>query len=436
MRLRIIKSGINGEGIGYWEQKPIFIPSALPGDEVEAEIVKETDTYGLGQLVKVIQQSPDRILPRCEFQAECGGCALMIANQAAQRKLKDANLRQTLIKYAGRVDEKRIEAVVANPQPFAYRNQAKYPIALREGKLWAGFYKSGTNHFVPIATCILHDPVLEAVKDQILSILNRHRFKPFNPPEDQGLRFLILRCFEGKVQVTLVTGKTNLKDELVKELLAIPNLISLYQSVNTDRHAVDPFGPHLTLLGAEATLDFTFADLRFSLTPKAFFQLNATQALAMFEKVVSLIPQGSKVADVYSGIGAMSLMIARKAKSVTGIEVLRASVESAASNAKVNGISNVSFLAGDASKVLSETAKTHAFDVVVVDPPRSGLDDAMLKTLSELKIPKVIYVSCNPSTLAKNLGALKGTYRVKSLTPFDLFTHTPLLEAVVLLEKI
>lgn len=431
MRIKIEKSGINGEGIGFLNKKPIFIPSALPGEEVEAEIIKEADSFTTAELVKVYTQSTNRILPRCEFQAECGGCALMIATQAYQRELKDRNLKQSLLKYMGKTDFRRINPVVANPKAYQYRNQCKYPIQLVKGNLTAGFYKSGTNHFIPISTCILHDPDLEEVKTQILDILNKAGFPDFDSPRSQGLRTLVLRAFEGKVQATLITGDIRFEPRRIEELLKIEKLTSLYQSINTDRHAHDPFGSVLIHLGKAKTLDFTFSKLSFKLTPKAFFQLNATQAETLFKTVVSKVKAGGHIVDVYCGVGAMTLLLAKQAKSVVGIEVLKEAVESAQENAKLNGVENVRFLAGDASKRLESLMSEMVFDTLVVDPPRAGLDQAMVQAILKTDIPQLIYVSCNPSTLAKNLKELSVKYDIKSMTPFDLFTHTPLLETVV-----
>lgn len=431
MRIKIEKSGINGEGIGYWKQKPIFIPSCLPGEEVEVEMIEEKPQYGHAKLLRVVSESTERVVPVCPHQAECGGCALMIANQAYQRTLKERNLKQSLLKYVGKMDFRKIAPVVKNPIAFGYRNQCKLPVRLEEGQLVTGFYRANSNIFLEVPTCILHDPLIETVKKEILTVLNTYKIDEFRSGEAQGLRTLILRSFNQKVQVTLVTGEMRFEEEIISDLLKIEHLSSLYQSINTDKHTHDPMGDNLIHLGCDKTLEFEFASLKFSLTPKAFFQLNATQAQAMFEKVVSLIGSQKRVADVYCGIGAMSLMMAKKAKEVVGIEWMQEAIDQANLNAKHNGIKHVRFLAGDASKVLIQQQVEAKFDVIVVDPPRAGLDEAMIKTLIKSEVEQIIYVSCNPSTLAKNLSELGAYYELRSITPYDMFTHTPLCENVV-----
>jgi len=431
MRIKIEKSGINGEGIGYWKQKPIFIPSCLPGEEVEVEMVEEKAQYGHAKLLRLVTQSPDRIIPQCPHQALCGGCALMIANQAYQRTLKERNLKQSLLKYVGKMDFRKIQTVVKNPLPYGYRNQCKLPTRLEEGKLVAGFYRANSNIFLEVPSCILHDPMIETVKKEVLRVLNTYQVDEFRSDEAQGLRTLIMRSFNQKVQMTLVTGEMRFDPEIIQDLLKIEHLTSLYQSINTDKHTHDPMGEKLIHLGLDRTLEFNFASLKFSLTPKTFFQLNALQAQAMFEKVVSLVGADKRVADVYCGIGAMSLMLAKKAQEVVGIEYMQEAIDQATLNAKINGLKKVSFVAGDASKVLIQLQAHSTFDTIVVDPPRVGLDEAMIKTLLMTEVQQVIYVSCNPSTLAKNLSELSTKYEVRSITPYDMFTHTPLLETVV-----
>lgn len=434
MKIKIEKTGINGEGIGYLNNKPIFIPSTLPGETVEVEITEKRDRFSNGELLRIVEASPKRIDAQCVDQGRCGGCALMITDEANQRHLKLENLKQSLLKYMGRFDFRLIKPIIANPQPFAYRNQAKMPITHQKGKLVAGFYKAGTNHFVPIKSCIVHDEKLEQVKKAMLDVMNRYNLDSFEPPMKQGIRTLICRSLEDKVQATIVTGKMTLSREFIQDCMQIDGLVSLYHSVNTDRHAMDPFGKAVRLIAGEPTLDFTFEGLRFALNPKAFFQLNTAQASQLFNYVKSLIPENKRVIDAYCGVGALSLMMGQKSKEVFGIEFSAEAIKSAEINATMNEMKNCHFKAGDAAIELAQLKK--AFDFLVIDPPRSGLSDAMLEAVLKHQIPEIIYVSCNPSTLAKNLATLKQKYRIISIQGFDLFTHTPLLETVVQLKLI
>jgi 23S rRNA (uracil1939-C5)-methyltransferase len=429
MKIKIEKTGINGEGIGYLKNKPIFIASTLPQELVEAEITIDKDRYAIAECLRIVEKSPKRIESPCIYQDRCGGCALMITDVAYQEELKISNLKQSLLKYMGKLDFRLIKKIQSNPKPFNYRNQFKHPIKMEKKRLVAGFYKAGTNHFVNISECIVHEDELEKAKFAILNILNKHRCDEFDPPNLQGIRTLIVRSMNEEIQVTLVSGKMTLDEKLVKDLMAIKNVVSLYHSVNTDRHAMDPFGRRLDHIAGKETLDFEFEDLKFSLSPKAFFQLNAHQASLLFKAVTDLIPENKLVVDAYCGIGALSLMMAKKSEKVIGIEFSQEAIDSANLNAKLNRLDNCEFIVGDAAEKLSNLRLRP--DVLVIDPPRSGLSDEMIKSMLKLKVKEIVYISCNPSTLAKNLNELKSHYRIRSIQPFDLFTHTPLLETVV-----
>lgn len=429
MRIKIEKTGINGEGIGYWQQKPIFIDGTLPLEEVDVIQIEDQGSYALGKIKSVIKASQHRITPPCYDHAHCGGCTLMIADLDYQVVLKERNFKQALQKYGGNFDFRKLKPVIKNPVPLAYRNGCKIPVRIEEGKLVTGFYRPNSNLFEPIESCIVHDALLEKVKKAILVVLNEHAFTVFNPPETHGLRTLILRSLDHRVQATLVTGNITLEQSLIDALLEVPHLVSLYQSINTDRHAHDPMGKVITHLGGLEALPLTFANLQFELHPKAFFQLNRTQALAMFEQVVQLIKPKANVIDVYCGIGAMTLMISKKAASVIGIEEISDAIENAKRNAELNKIKNTEFICADASKQLKNYDLKDK--VVVVDPPRSGLDNRVLDLLVSNPASQLIYISCNPSTLAKNLAVLQSVYTVQMIQPYDLFSQTPLLEAVV-----
>ncbi len=434
MKIKIEKTGINGEGIGYLKNKPIFIASTLPQEIVEAEIVLDKEKYAIADCLRIVEKSPKRVEAACPVQDRCGGCALMITDVAHQEELKISNLKQSLLKYMGKFDFRLISKIHSNPQPYNYRNQCKHPMKMEKKRLVAGFYKAGTNHFVSINNCIVHDDALEIAKNAVVNLLNKHRCIDFDPPESQGVRTLIIRSMGDEIQVTIVTGKMSLEPKLIDDIMKLNHVTSLYHSVNTDRHAMDPFGKKLVHIAGKETLDFEFEELKFSLNPKAFFQLNTHQASLLFKAVTDLIPNNKKVVDAYCGIGALSLLLAKKSQYVTGIEFSQEAIDSANVNAKLNNIDNIKFIVGDAAQKLATLSND--IDVLVIDPPRSGLSDEMIKTILNQSIKEIVYISCNPSTLAKNLNDLKAKYKIKQIQPFDLFTHTPLLETVVHLERI
>lgn len=431
MRVTIEKAGINGEGIAYLEQKPVFIDGALPTEVVEIELTQSLPTYHRGKVLRRISDHPQRLVPPCPVQAECGGCALMIADEKLQHALKLEHLKQSLRKYVGRLDFRLIKPLVANPQPLGYRNQFKLPVQNEEGRLVAGLYAQGSNRLVKAKQCLVHDPGLEVLKPKILRLLERHGEGAFDFATQRGIRTLVLRGFDGRYQLTLVIGKQRIEDELIEDLLNIPGIVSVYVSVNTLRQTHDVFGRYAVHRGGEKTLPVDLGGLRFELSPLAFFQLNRHQANAIFTHVASLIKPTDVVVDAYCGVGAMSLFMAKTGAKVIGVEINPDAIHSAKANARRNELPNATFIHGDAQDLLTPLSSKEKVSVLVVDPPRSGLSDGMLAAIQKAKIKTLIYVSCNPSTLAKNLGVLQSQYAIQSITPYDMFTQTPLLEAVV-----
>lgn len=436
MQVKIEKSGINGEGIAYIDRKPVFIDGVLPYEIAEIRIIETRDKYLKGELLRLVKPSPFRISAPCPVQSECGGCALMIASVPHQEKLKVDNLKQALVKYMGNLDFRLIKPLVSNPVPLGYRNMFKLPVRSEKGKLVSGLYSANTNHFVKADHCLIHSDALESVKTAVLACLDDHDQEAFSFESMTGIRYLILRGFDQHFQLTLVVGENVIPQALIEDLMKIPGIASIYLSVNTDRHSHDPFGPMVLHKAGLKTIPVTLNGLRYELSPTAFFQLNTVQASAIFTKIVSLIKADDVVLDAYCGVGAMSLPIARKAKKVIGLELNKEAVKAAIDNAALNSITNVEFSHGDVQKSLPLILKAEKITALVMDPPRSGLSEGMVESLLKAEIPHLIYVSCNPSTLAKNLLELKKKYEIVSLTPYDLFTQSPLLEVVADLKLI
>jgi len=355
----------------------------------------------------------------------------MIADEKLQHALKLEHLKHSVRKYVGRLDFRLMQPLVANPQPLGYRNQFKLPVQNEEGRLVAGLYAQGSNRLVKAKQCLVHDPGLEVLKPKILRLLERHGEGAFDFATQRGIRTLVLRGFDGRYQLTLVIGKQRIEDELIEDLVNIPGIVSVYVSVNTLRQTHDVFGRYAVHRGGEKTLPVDLGGLRFELSPLAFFQLNRHQANAIFTHVASLIKATDVVVDAYCGVGAMSLFMAKTGARVIGVEINPDAIHSAKANARRNELPNATFIHGDSQDLLTPLLSKEKVSVLVVDPPLSGLSDGMLASIQKAKIKTLIYVSCNPSTLAKNLGVLQSQYAIQSITPYDMFTQTPLLEAVV-----
>lgn len=426
--------GINGEGIGYTDRLPTFVESAYPGEIVEAEIVKRFERYVIAKRTELIQHSPHRIVAPCPIQDQCGGCSIMTLSLDQQLKEKEKLLYESLRKYmTGKVP--RIRPIVANPTPLGYRNQCKFPISLNQGELTSGMYKPNSNYFVSIDHCIVHDESIERVRKEVMRLSNEYRLPSFNPPKYQGLRYIVLRSFEGSVQVTLVTGQLKLPAKFVEDISKIEGVKTVAQSINDVKHSREIIKNKTDILWGSKTITCTMNGIDLVVSPQSFFQLNIKQANAIYNKVVASIEPCDCIVEAYCGIGAMSLMIKHKAKEVIGIDSIQAAIDNANINAQINQADNVKFVAGDAAISLQKIAASKKIDVLVVDPPRSGLSEQMLEIIKESNIAQLIYVSCNPSTLAKNLEAIQSVYEILEITPFDMFSHTPLIETVVNLRR-
>lgn len=435
MKVTIKKTGINGEGIGYIDRMPVFVPQALIGEEVEIRIVDKQKRYATAELLRVVKSSKNRIRPKCFIQNTCGACPLMIARYPAQLEYKQDLLKQSLIKYA-QIDPRKVARVKASEDVFGYRNQFKLPCAMEEGRLVSGLFMPNSNYFIDVKKCWIHEDGLERVRMDIMHVLNTHDCVSYNPHDKKGIRNLVVRGFDNRYQCTIVTGNEELDERLISDLMRIKGLTSLWQSIHTIKKTPEVFGNKMMHLAGETSLAMELDGLKLRISPRSFFQLNSKQAVQLYRTIASMVKENNElIVEAYSGIGAISLYLKDKAKEIIGIESIKDAVVNANQNAALNGCEHVSFLCDDAANKLTYLSKKRSIDVLVVDPPRSGLDDAMLECILRSKIKNVIYVSCNPATLGKNLAVLCSRYNVDRIQPIDIFPHTPHVETVVLLSQ-
>ena len=436
MKVTIKKTGINGEGIGYIDRMPVFVPQALIGEEVEIRIVDKQKRYATAELLRVVKSSKNRIRPKCFIQNTCGACPLMIARYPVQLEYKQDLLKQSLIKYA-QIDPRKVARVKASEDVFGYRNQFKLPCAMEEGRLVSGLFMPNSNYFIDVKKCWIHEDGLERVRMDIMHVLNTHGCVSYNPHDKKGIRNLVVRGFDNRYQCTIVTGNEELDERLISDLMRIKGLTSLWQSIHTIKKTPEVFGNKMMHLAGETSLAMELDGLKLRISPRSFFQLNSKQAVQLYRTIASMVKEDNElIVEAYSGIGAISLYLKDKAKEIIGIESIKDAVVNANQNAALNGCEHVSFLCDDAANKLTYLSKKRSIDVLVVDPPRSGLDDAMLDCILRSKIKNIIYVSCNPATLGKNLAVLSSRYNVDKIQPIDIFPHTPHVETVALLSKL
>ncbi len=433
MIVEIKKMGINGEGIGYINQLPVFVEGALIGEEVDIHVIERKRTYAIAEVNRIIKKSSHRVNPKCDMQHRCKMCPLMVCKYDETLKYKKDILKQTLIKYA-QVNPRLIEDVKASPNVFQYRNQFKMPVSKEDRQLETGFFLPNSNYFVGIEKCMVHDAKLEKIRQHITYILNQEGYENYRHKEKRGIRNLIVRGLQGKYQCTIVTGLDEIKKSTIEKIMQIEGMVSLWQSVHTVKKTPEVFGNQMNFLAGQKLLPFELDGIKMNISPRSFFQLNSEQAKVLYRTIKDLIPNKvNLIVEAYSGIGGISMYLKDKAKEIIGIESVKDAVVNANQNAKLNKLNHVSFICDDAANKLLYLSKTRDIDVLVVDPPRSGLSSEMIECITRSKIKKVIYISCNPATLGKDLQVLLDRYQVEKIIPLDMFPHTAHIESITVL---
>lgn len=432
MRVNIVKTGINGEGIAFYKEQPLFVAGAIEGECVEVAVTHVYKTYRIAKLVKIVKKSKDRRSVLCEHNQSCGACTLMHIRYEKQLEIKESILHQALKKYSS-VEQRCVQKICPSESELGYRNSIKLPFHMKGKQLQVGMYARDSHRFASLPTCIVHERELDKVKGKVVSVVNKHHMVAYSNGQKDGLRYLVIRGFEDKFQLCIVSGVCTFEKAFIDDIMQIQGVVSLYQSINPTKKTVAIFGKQTQWLAGNKKLNFTFMDFKLSLLPRSFFQLNTKQAMNLYRYVDDFIGEDDQVVEAYSGIGVMSLLAARKGASVVGIENVKDAVHNARSNAKRNGYKDINFEVGDAALMVRKFLQTNIIDVLIVDPPRSGMDDAMIDTLMQSDIKKIIYVSCNPSTLAKNLHRLSKCYCVERIAPVDMFPNTSHVETCVLL---
>ncbi len=429
MKLEIVKAGINGEGIAFFKRKPVFIEGCFPDEVVDADLIDEGRHYK-GRLKAILKKSPDRIWSVCSYADKCGACALMGLKYDGQLAIKMQLLENALYKYAEY--EGKIEGIVKSDDVYGYRNKCNLPIISYNGKLVNALYKQGSNHPCLITTCFIHEESVEEIRRKILDVLNRYKLQAYDRREKKGMRQLIVRAFDKGAQAVLVTGNDTLKENVIADLKKIKGLKSLFQGINTVRDPIRMMPEKLRPLFGKEKIEVKSLNYELELSPQAFFQLNHKQAEQIYKDAAALIEEKQKlIIEGYCGIGTISLAMHDKAEKIIGIEIIEKAIKDAKDNAKKNKVENVEYRCGDAAKEIRKIVEKEKADVIVVDPPRTGLDDELLKTLLKSKAKQIIYISCNPSTLGKDLYILKKEYEIHLVRGYDMFPNTPLVETLV-----
>ena len=442
--LEIEDCGIDGEGIGKADGFTVFVKDAVIGDTVTAKIIKAKKNYGYGRLMEVLKPSPYRVEPKCEFARQCGGCQLQALSYDQQLVFKTNKVKGHLERIGGFTDIP-MEPIIGMDELFHYRNKAQFPVGRnKEGKIVTGFYAGRTHNIIENRDCALGVAENKEVLDRVIAHMEKYGIEPYNEATGKGLvRHVLIRYgyFTKEVMVCLILNGNKIPKEelLVKSLCEIPGMTSITINVNK-KHSNVILGEEIRLLWGQEYITDRIGDIFYQISPLSFYQVNPMQTQKLYAKALEYADLHGEetVWDLYCGIGTISLFLAQKAKFVRGVEIVPAAIENAKENAKLNGLENTEFFVGKAEEVLPREYKKNGVyaDVIVVDPPRKGCDETLLETMVEMNPDRIVYVSCDSATLARDLKYLcERGYELRKVCPVDQFGMTVHVETVVLLSQ-
>lgn len=443
--LEISDIGVDGEGIGKAEGFTVFVKDAVIGDTVVAKIMKAKKNFGYGRLMEIVKPSPYRVEPECALARQCGGCQLQALSYEKQLEFKEKKVRGHLERIAGFTDIP-MEPIIGMEYPYHYRNKAQFPVGRnKDGKIVTGFYAGRTHSIIENRDCALGVSVNKEVLDRVIAYMEKYDVEPYDEVSGTGLvRHILVRYgfFTGEVMVCLIINGVKLpaEDKLIESLCEIKGMTSITLNVNREKSNVI-LGKRLIRLWGQAYITDKIGDVSYQISPLSFYQVNPYQTQKLYAKALEYagLTGEETVWDLYCGIGTISLFLAQQAKFVRGVEIVPQAIEDARRNAELNGIENVEFFVGKAEEVLPEEYEKHGVyaDVIVVDPPRKGCDEVLLRTIVVMKPKRVVYVSCDSATLARDLKYLcEEGYKVEKVCPVDQFGNTVHVETVVLMSKV
>ncbi len=436
---------VNGEGIGRYLGYTLFVPGMLPGEEAHVKVLKTGKSFGFGKVEKLVKASPERVEPLCPVFGKCGGCSLQHLSYEGQLSYKRSKVQAAMERIGGFEGLDVLPAIGAS-DPWHYRNKVQYPVREEHGELKIGYYAKNSHRIVETPVCYIQSRDNETIVGVVRRWMERHGIAGYNELLHKGVvRHLLIRRsgLHRSYHVTLVCRKEKVPfiDELIHafEHLDSVKVTGLCVNVNKEKTNVI-LGEKTVCVWGEPDFEDAIGDVKFRISPQSFYQVNPEQTLKLYEKAVEYAALGSDdtVVEAYCGIGTITLFLAQKAKSVVGVEIVEKAVEDARKNAELNGMENVAFYAGEAETVIPELYESEGLkaDVVVVDPPRKGCEEALLDTIVAMAPKRLVYVSCDPATLARDCKYLAEIgFSVVEVQPVDMFPMTGHVETVVRLVR-
>ncbi|SIS65500.1 23S rRNA (uracil(1939)-C(5))-methyltransferase RlmD [Salimicrobium flavidum] len=433
-----------GDGVGKVDGYPLFVPYGLPGEKAQVKVIKVKKNFGFGKLLEVEEESADRVTPPCNVYYQCGGCQLQHMSYSRQLTMKK-NQVENVMKKIGHLEHVPVHDTLGMEDPWRYRNKIQIPVGEKEnGELKTGFYQKRSHNIIDMDTCIIQDEANDGMVEVVRRIASDLGIEAYHEESHNGvLRHIMVRTGQktGDIMVVLVTRTKKLphQERLIEQIKeAYPNVKSIVHNVNKDKTNVI-LGEETNVIYGDEYIYDTIGDIRFMISAKSFYQVNPTQTKTLYDKALEYadLRGGETVVDAYCGIGTISLFLAEAAKKVYGVEVVSEAVYDAKKNARLNNIENAEFYVGEAEKIMPWWRKQGLRpDVIVVDPPRKGCDEVLLTSILEMEPERIVYVSCNPSTLARDLRILEdGGYETQEVQPVDQFPQTNHVECVTWLKK-
>ncbi|MFK2826160.1 23S rRNA (uracil(1939)-C(5))-methyltransferase RlmD [Bacillus sp. B190/17] len=441
--LTIKRIGINGEGVGYFKRQVVFVPGALPGEEVVVEATKVHPKFAEGKIKKIRKKSPHRTTPPCPVYDQCGGCQLQHITYSQQLKEKRDILIQSLERHTKLpVESLDIRETIGMENPWSYRNKSQFQVGSRDGKVIAGLYSLNSHKLIDIPDCAVQQPVLNDVLNTVKQILKDFNISIYDEKKNKGIvKTIVTRIgvATGEIQLVIVTATNELpKKQLIVEEVQkrLPNVKSIIHNINPKKTSLIFGDKSLPLAGSE-TIEERLGEQTYSLSARAFFQLNPDQTVKLYDEVkkAAQLTGKEKVVDAYCGSGTIGRWVGDGAAEIRGMDVIPESIKDARENAKALKIKTV-YEVGTAEQWLPKWLKEGwKPDVIIVDPPRTGCDQKLLDTIKKIKPKRFVYVSCNPSTLAKDINQLSQLYNIEYIQPVDMFPQTAHVESCSLLVR-
>ncbi len=426
----------DGKGIIKKDGRVVFVDGVITGEEVEIEIIYESKNQTLGKLLKIIKPSEYRAKPFCPLAKDCGGCALQHINYDGQLKFKTNHVQDCINKFSKL--NITVKDCIGMKVPFNYRNKSQVPFSMNKKEVCYGFYKQDTHKIIQMDSCAIQTKEADEILKFFKTLLKKYKLSAYEEDKRKGIfrHVLIKKGFStNETMIVLVTNTVSFpnRKEIVKDLVKnFPTIKTVIQNINTrDTNVV--LGEKEIILYGNGYITDILLGVKFKISSKSFYQVNPIQTEILYSKAIELanLTKNGRVLDTYCGIGTIGLIASKNVKEVIGVEIVADAIKDAKSNAQLNNIKNANFVLDDASKFMVNLAKVNEkMDVVFLDPPRKGCDENFLTSLMKLAPKRVVYISCNPSTLARDLNLLKEKYEILEVQPVDMFPHTFHVETI------